>query len=151
MKTITIRTQRERILLVEFLRIEYEHAYLTNRGRALLMWVLSLPLQCDWPVWPFCQWRSQLLLFIKWTQNKWYPWLRLFTKVKVHFVNIVMFYLHRNVISVKEVYAVKQGSGLLKVTSPEVIIGFDGHPIFIIKVRKQFHQEIWLSKKNLTE
>ena len=41
MKTITIRTQRERILLVEFLRIEYEHAYLTNRGRALLMWVLS--------------------------------------------------------------------------------------------------------------
>ncbi|XP_033627571.1 protein KIAA0100-like isoform X2 [Asterias rubens] len=53
-------------------------------------------------------------------------------------VKLVQFFYHvnptqMNVISVKEVYAVKQGSGLLKVTSPEVIIGFDGHPIFIIK------------------
>ncbi len=56
-------------------------------------------------------------------------------------VKLVQFFYHvnptqMNLISVKEVYAVKQGSGLLKVTSPECVIGFEGHPIFIIKVRE---------------
>ncbi|XP_022101959.1 protein KIAA0100-like isoform X3 [Acanthaster planci] len=53
-------------------------------------------------------------------------------------VKLVEFFYHvspskLNVISVKEFYATKQGSSLLKATSPECIIGFEGHPVFVIK------------------
>ena len=35
MRTITITTQRERVLLVELLHAEYAHAHSTNRMRSL--------------------------------------------------------------------------------------------------------------------
>ena len=49
-KTISITTQRERILLVEMLHAEYAYGHSTNWGRALLTFSLSFSLLR--PVWP---------------------------------------------------------------------------------------------------